>query len=539
MLIPIDKAPLTTSGKMDRRALAALPLNRSSSSAMRRQIGQIEPLTDMELRTQVIWEQVLNFQGDHLNEPQESAPLITRDTDFFHVGGISMLLLDMREQIKRQLGMSVPLMRLFEHSTLGAMATLLAAQEAKRANVVGRADIDWESEATPSDELRKLAQTSLPRSIMPGSFPQSEAKTVVLTGASGILGRQVLERLLAAHQTGDVGKIICIALRRVESRISSGVLPAPGVTDGGAPQLIYQPGDLRRERLGLTPAEYASIAAQTDAIVHVGAEVSHTKTYATLKSANVAATAELARLCFEAQLSQGRRRPVPFHFVSTGEIAMLGDGGGGNEDGCEQGILYEESVRSAQIVPDQEDAVAKGYAATKWVCERMLENLSQEKASHQQGDDAAAGPLRVWIHRPSSITTPQDEWAVGPDAPILPRVLFYSRLLRAVPGKMRGGGRIGGSLDFVPLDTVAGDIVDVVIASCDEAVGGKESAQVVTRGVRSGGGGVTYMHHNGGTVIELATLQEFLKAETQQAEGAMEEEQKKARFKAAFFRVDR
>ncbi|KAL8351300.1 hypothetical protein RB598_006198 [Gaeumannomyces tritici] len=538
MLVPIEKVPLTTSGKMDRRALAALPLDRSSASAARRQIERMEPLAGMELRAKAIWEQVLNFQGDHVNGSEESAPLVTRDTDFFHVGGMSMLLLEMREQIKRQLGLSVRLMELFEHSTLGAMATLLAAQEAKRANLAARADVDWESEATPSDELRKLAQTPLPRSIMPGGSQQAGAKTVVLTGASGILGRQVLERLLAAQQTGDVGKIICLALRRVESYVALGVLPAPtapGATDGGARQLFYQPGDLRRERLGMTPAEWASIAAQADAIVHVGAEVSHTKTYATLRSANVAATAELARLCLKAQLSRGRPRPVPFHFIPTGEIAMLGDGaGGGVGEGSEHVTLYEESVRSARVVPDKEDAVAKGYAATKWVCERMLENLSEEKASHRQGDDAAAaaGPLRLWIHRPSSITTSQDESAAGPDAPILPRVMFYSRLLRAVPAEMTGGrGRIRGSLGFVPLEKVAGDIVDIVMASCGDS--GKESTPVETMGVKSGAGGVTYVHHSGGTVMELATLREFLEAEeAEQSKGAGEEGLKKARFEA-------
>jgi hypothetical protein len=203
-------------------------------------------------------------------------------------------------------------------------------------------------------------------------------------------------------------------------------------------------------------------------------------------------------------------------------------------DGADQGTLYEESVRSAGVVPDQQDAVAKGYAATKWVSERMLENLSEEMASDQQGDDAAAGPLSVWIHRPSSITTPQDESAVGPDAPILPRVLFYSRLLRAVPSEFSSGGRIGGSLDFVPLETVAADIVEAVMASCDEAVGGNESAPVVTMGVRSAGG-VTYVHHSGDTVMELTTLREFLEAEAEQSDGAREKGQKRAQFEALPF----
>lgn len=90
-------------------------------------------------------------------------------------------------------------------------------------------------------------------------------------------------------------------------------------------------------------------------------------------------------------------------------------------------------------------------------------------------------------------------------------MVFYSRLLRAVPAETTGGGgRIRGPLDFVPLDQVAGDIADAVLASCDEAVvSGKESTQVETMGVKNGGGGVTYVHHTGGTVMELATLREF------------------------------
>lgn len=573
MLIPIDKVPRTTSGKTDRRAAAVLPLDRSSASpnfARQREPGEeSEVLTDMELRIRAMWEQVLNSQprkGEHATDhayESDSPPLVTtRDTDFFHVGGTSMLLLDLREQIKIQLGLSVPLMQLFEHSTLGAMGTFFTTQEANQqaeaASAQLRTHVDWEAEATPSHELHQLAaqlQFPLPRSrnidVFGGSSSSGaeaeaetkQAPTVVLTGASGILGRQVLERLLAAQRTGGVGKIICVALRQAESRVASGALPAP--TAG----LLYLPGDLRRERLGLTPAEWASVVAQADAIVHVGAEVSHTKTYATLRSANVAATAELAKLCLEAQLSSRRDpqhgpRPVPFHFVSTGEIPMLGGANRTEEVEIESETLtlYEESVRSARVVPDQGDAVARGYAATKWVGERMLENLAEAStaaAGHHPG-------FRVWIHRPSAITTPQDESAVGPDAPILPRILFYSRLLRAVPGDATSGGfGIRGSMDFVPLDAVAGDIVDIVAASCDGAeavdvngnVDDKEGTDtpVVTRtaiGVSSGG--VTYVHHSGGTVMELATLREALEAEAEQSESAMEAEggcfsEKKAR----------
>jgi hybrid polyketide synthase/nonribosomal peptide synthetase ACE1 len=49
MLIPLEKTPLTISGKMDRRALAAKPVDRVSSFATRQEIDEIKSLTDMEL----------------------------------------------------------------------------------------------------------------------------------------------------------------------------------------------------------------------------------------------------------------------------------------------------------------------------------------------------------------------------------------------------------------------------------------------------------------------------------------------------------
>ena len=59
-------------------------------------------------------------------------------------------------------------------------------------------------------------------------------------------------------------------------------------------RLQYYAGDLAAPRLGLSAADFASLAAHVDAVLHVAAYVSHSMTYASMKSANVGSTRELA-----------------------------------------------------------------------------------------------------------------------------------------------------------------------------------------------------------------------------------------------------
>jgi hybrid polyketide synthase/nonribosomal peptide synthetase ACE1 len=451
-LVRIEKMPLMSSGKLDRRAVEALPLQQSMLSTNDKQGFHMDTdkrkLTDTESRLKKIWIQVLSHSD--LMQPAK----ITADSDFFHVGGSSILLLEVRAQIQQTFGAVLRLIQLFESSTLGAMARFIENQTVD----VAVEQIDWESESLPPPDLVWQLQSNTLATV--NKPPSNRLKTIVLTGAAGGLGSQILNQLLASEL---VGIVICIGLRKIQSRIESGALPKP------SKRLTYFDGDLRQPRLGLSESNWTSIASQADAVVHIGADVSHAKTYKTVRDTNVGATVEIARLCLASR--------AHLHFVSSGEVAMLGH--------IPARIFPEESVRNADVIPSQEDAQSEGYASSKWVCERLLENVAETGSG-----------LRVWIHRPSSITAPRDEdeeaALVGkPDAPLLRSVFFYSRKLRAVPDA--DGQRLGGMLDLVGVVTVARDIAHAVL---HDDGNGRER--------------VSYVHHTGDAEMALDRLHEHL-----------------------------
>ncbi|KAI0599583.1 hypothetical protein F4775DRAFT_600111 [Biscogniauxia sp. FL1348] len=454
MIVPLESMPLTSSSKLDRRAINALPLSLGKTTE-RYDENDAQIYTETEIKLKAIWEQVLS------HSTLSWSTNISPSSDFFHVGGTSMLLLEVRQQIRKQLGATVRLISLFENSTLSAMASTIGSQVPE-----DNQHTNWEDEASIPEGFFTTATKPLLNSPPPATHPQ----VILLTGVTGRLGQHVLQRLL---RDPSVTKVICVAIRKIDDRISSGKLPAP------SSRLHYYAGDLTAPRLGLSAADFNSLAAEVDAVLHIAAYVSHYMSYASMKAANVGSTRELARFCAQRR----PQPPIPLHFVSTAEVAMLGRG---------VAAFAEESARDAGIAPAPHDAVVRGYATTKWVAERFLENAA-----------AAVPGLRVWIHRPSSITAvvggargedDDESDHSAPDAPVLQSLLHYFRKLRAVPTIAE---RLRGSLDLIAMDRVTEDIVRAVLQNRPD--GAEES--------------VSFLHHTGDETIPLERLREHLEAE--------------------------
>lgn len=456
-LIVVQEMPVNSSGKLDRRAAEALPVQHS---VLVGRVGQEDEakstsrlLTNTERLLKMIWLGVLDQSV--LMEPAK----LNAETNFFHVGGSSILMLEVGAQIQQVFGLKPRLVELFESSTIEAMARLID---------IGTSGtkvehIDWHAEAVPPKDIAEQVMHKSLINLPRRSQRSGMLKTVILTGAAGNLGRHVLDRLLADN---SVRMVICVALRKIESRIASGVLPAQ------SQRLAYFAGNLSQPRLGLSESAWAAIASQADVVVHVGADISHIKRYRTLRDANVGGTTEVARLC----LVKG----IPLHFLSSAQVAMLG--------AKPPNIFSETSVRVAEITPSQDDGRYEGYASSKWVCERLLENLVESGSG-----------LRVWIHRPSIITAPsgteETTALVGqPDAPLLRSLLFYSRVLRAVPTP--DSWAVGGTLDFVGMETVVRDLVKAILHEDDDA---NDSHR-----------GVSYVHHTGDEQLAVEDLLQSL-----------------------------
>ena len=200
------------------------------------------------------------------------------------------------------------------------------------------------------------AATSLPR-------PHGQVRTVLLTGATGFLGRFLalawLQRLAAVG-----GTLICL-VRSKDAAAARARLD--NIFDGGDPELLahYQglagclevvAGDKAQANLGLDPPTWQRLCDTVDLIVDPAALVNHVLPYSQLFGPNVVGTAELIRLALTTRIK-------PYSYVSTGGLAdQIGSS------------AFVEDADIRQICPTRklDDSYANGYGTSKWAGEVLL-----------------------------------------------------------------------------------------------------------------------------------------------------------------------
>ncbi|KAG1657622.1 Dimodular nonribosomal peptide synthase [Nymphon striatum] len=105
--ISLEELPVTNSGKLDRKLLA----NLNSNNTVRANYN--EPRTEAEKIISEIWEESLGLEK------------VDIFSDFFEIGGHSMVAAKVMTQIEKKTGKRLPLASLFEHSTVEKLALLL------------------------------------------------------------------------------------------------------------------------------------------------------------------------------------------------------------------------------------------------------------------------------------------------------------------------------------------------------------------------------------------------------------------------------
>ncbi len=116
VFVPVNEYPLTPNGKVDRRALLAMPRRASDMTgiASAESAGSAdEAMSLTEIQIAGIWQEVLSVAD------------IGRNDDFFELGGHSLNALRLFARIEEQFGVKMPLATLFEASTVAEMAERL------------------------------------------------------------------------------------------------------------------------------------------------------------------------------------------------------------------------------------------------------------------------------------------------------------------------------------------------------------------------------------------------------------------------------
>ncbi|KAH9897189.1 hypothetical protein F4778DRAFT_744688 [Xylariomycetidae sp. FL2044] len=235
-IIAHRQLPMTTNGKVDRQSVSRTPLPDREGEAE----STTTILTVSEGEMRLIWR-------DILGEAFGGAP-ITADTDFFAVGGSSLLLVRLQNALKNTMGVTLPLHQLYKASSLKKMAALAS-------NVRGapcEEAIDWENETSiPSD------MQNLPTGAANSDINTSRCQ-ILLTGAASFLGSEILTILLAYP---CVAKVHCIAISKDYEK-----------TLKRHEKVCVYSGSLGDSSLGLSSSEVAQLQEHIDVIIHAGSQ---------------------------------------------------------------------------------------------------------------------------------------------------------------------------------------------------------------------------------------------------------------------------
>lgn len=463
VFVPLERLHLNAHLKLDRRAVSALPLPQNSE---KRIVSLETELNAVETKLARMWESIIpaEIRGAHFESSKTS--------DFFAVGGDSLLLLKLRDEISRSFGVDLPLVQLFEASTLESMAARIQAivgvdsisapttadtekheqpqvqerhvgnevavkegkfahqlslpSETSQANIYPDYEyvtrtIDWDFETELQlDQIDEIGNSR--RWRQSNSNSNRGTVTVVLTGATGFLGKVLLQTLL---QDTRVARIHCIAVRRPDSHTDAMFKNA---------KVVLHEGNLAQPMLGLSTSGAESIfdQAQDIVIIHNGADVSFLKPYPTLRRTNVGSTRELVKMAMKY-----RRSVAAIHYISTAGVAQF----------TGRASVGEESVANTKpSTATMSSMIGAGYAASKWASEVLL-----EKASHATG-------LPVTVHRPTNVTG-----GAAPTSDMMQSILHYSRIIGAVPVSDVWDITSRGHLDFIMVETVAEGVVGSVL----------------------------------------------------------------------------
>ncbi|WP_156675508.1 non-ribosomal peptide synthetase, partial [Mycobacterium sp. E188] len=344
-VVVLDTLPLTVNGKLDARALPAPTYTDGDRYR--------PPATPVEETLADIYAQVLG------------ADRVGVEESFFDLGGDSLSAMRLVAAIHTTLGVHLPVRAVFDAPSVRNLSQQLDRHADQYgpgfASVHGRDATEVYASDLTLDRFIDAATLSAAPAL-PG--PSSQVRTVLLTGATGFLGRYLALQWLA--RLGPVGgKLICLvrggsdeeARLRLEKTFDSG---DPKLQSHfhrlAADRLEVIAGDKGATNLGLDEHIWRRLADTVDLIVDSAALVNGALPYSELFGPNVVGTAELIRLALTGKLK-------PYSYVSTANVG----------DGVEPAAFTEDAdIRVISPTRTIDGGYSNGYGNSKWAGEVLL-----------------------------------------------------------------------------------------------------------------------------------------------------------------------
>jgi myxalamid-type nonribosomal peptide synthetase MxaA len=315
----MEKLPLTANGKLNRRALPAP----QQSAYTNRQYQA--PQSELEEALAGIWQEVLSVER------------VGRQDHFFELGGHSLLALQLLVKIHQTLGQGLTVTDIYKSPTLRELAERIMAGAAAEelVDLAKESQLDAEL-AAQGTECRRVPERAL-----------------LVTGCTGFVGRFLLAQLLQETDATLYCLVRPQATQQARVRLRAALRKWDLWTPEAERRVVAVPADLSRPKLGLRDGVYEVLAESVDSVYHCATSMNHLETYAMAKAANVEATRDLLKFA-----TQGR--PKLINYIST--LSVFGEAPGG----------VARLVTEDTPVDRERHPTSHGYAASKWVSEKML-----------------------------------------------------------------------------------------------------------------------------------------------------------------------
>ncbi|WP_425361640.1 thioester reductase domain-containing protein [Candidatus Tisiphia endosymbiont of Ceraclea dissimilis] len=317
--VHLEKVPLTTNGKLDRKALPEPGFGSTE--------GYVAPSNELEKTLSKIWTGVLDLPKDKIGVHD----------NFFNLGGNSITAIKLVANCKSN-NIKINIKDIFNHYTIAKLANFIANLSNKKAFD------NQETQLLIDDIKNNIATKELKKEHYINS---EEINNILLTGVTGFLGSHMLIDLLNCTNAN----IYCIVRREAnittpKERLNK-ILTFAGYEHYiNNSRIVILEGDLSKPNLGLSVSTIEQLSLIIDHIYHCGAQVHHLHSYKVLRAVNILATVELLKLSTYKKIK-------PLHYISTKDT--------------------ESSSTSTEL-----PMFNMGYIQSKWVSEKILESYIQK-----------------------------------------------------------------------------------------------------------------------------------------------------------------
>lgn len=138
IFVILESIPLTSGGKVDRRALSTLELSQMSA-----EFGFVSPRTPTEEILAELWTEVLGLERVGIHD------------NFFELGGHSLLATQLVSRIRQAFSVALPLRAVFENPTIAELAELVIVQEFEQVETDALKQILSHVEQLSEDEINQ------------------------------------------------------------------------------------------------------------------------------------------------------------------------------------------------------------------------------------------------------------------------------------------------------------------------------------------------------------------------------------------------